>query len=134
VKEPSRTTIKILFALSGNTCSYTGCENQLTDPSWEGVQAEVAHIRGEREGSARFDAGMTEAERQSFPNLILLCPNDHRRIDNSEQSSHPVELLEDMKAKHEGRASGRHTWATDDQLDRYADMVLAFQRARVHTW
>ena len=62
---PSLPAVKTLFALSGNVCAYRGCEVKLTDPAWTKVNADVAHIRGEKPGAARSDPLMTDAERDS---------------------------------------------------------------------
>lgn len=53
-KKPGLTTIKTLFALSCNRCAYPGCDLRLTDPAWGGVKADIAHIRGEKPGAARY--------------------------------------------------------------------------------
>jgi hypothetical protein len=79
--KPSFVAVKALFALSCNRCAMSACDLRLADPQWKGVQADIAHIRGERPGSARYAPDMTDAERNSPENLILLCPNHHREID-----------------------------------------------------
>ena len=115
--------IKTLFALSGNTCSYTGCEQKLTDPSWSQVKADMAHICGERPGSARYDQTMTEKERNSFANLILVCPNCHRLIDRLDPETHTVEVLLAMNQRHESRSEPH--WAPDEALTTFAEYVIA---------
>ncbi len=122
---PSVTVIKTLFALSGNTCAYRGCEEALTDPKWQQVKADVAHIRGERPGAARYDPNMTDLERHDFPNLLLLCPNHHRLIDRLEPEAHPVELLLTMKQQHEARSTDSRDWASEEELLQIARLVDA---------
>jgi hypothetical protein len=82
---PSLSVVKTLFALSGNICAFQdereACEQHLTNPAWKEVIADIAHIAGERPGSARFDPSMTDIERHSYENLMLLCPTHHRTID-----------------------------------------------------
>ena len=56
---PSISVVKTLFALSGNTCGYDGCETKLTDPAWKQVTADVAHICGDQPGALRCDPSMT---------------------------------------------------------------------------
>jgi hypothetical protein len=119
---PSLPVVKTLFALSGNVCAYRGCEVKLTNPTWQGVNAHVAHIRGEKPGAARFDPSMTEAERHDFENLILLCPNHHRMIDDLEPEQHTVEMLRQMKHRHESRWE---QWASEDELIRYASLAVS---------
>jgi IclR-like helix-turn-helix domain-containing protein/HNH endonuclease len=129
-RQPSISTVKALFAVSGNTCSYRKCEELLTDRTWNEVNADIAHICGDRPGTARFDASMSEGDRVSFENLILLCPNHHRLIDRLEPDAHPVGLLRDMKEQHESRYIGSTNWADDQALEHYATAAL-FQVAAV---
>jgi hypothetical protein len=118
----SISVVKALFALSGNTCAYDGCEVKLADPAWTGVNADIAHICGERPGSPRFDPTMTDDERDDFDNLILLCPNHHRLIDALEPAIYTVEMLREMKHRHESRSQRR--WAPDEELFRLATYAL----------
>jgi hypothetical protein len=66
---------------------------------------------------------MTDEQRHAFENLMLLCPNCHRLVDRLEPDRHPVSLLLDMKAKHEGRAE-RLSWS-ESALDRFAELAIA---------
>lgn len=122
----SSTVIKTLFALSGNVCAYPACEQRLTDPSWNQVMAEMAHICGERPGSARHDPALPPEVVNGHGNLILVCPTHHTLID-IEPQQHPVELLEKMKQGHEERSLARSEWATQDDLDRYVGLLVTKQ-------
>src|SRR6266851_5993061 len=102
--------IKTLFALSGNTCAYRGCEKTLTDPAWNEVNADIAHIRSPKTLGPRYEPDYPH-DVDDFPNLILLCPGCHRLVDRLEPDKHPVELLEQMKAEHEGRSIDAKEWA-----------------------
>jgi hypothetical protein len=128
-RRPTITTIKTLFALSHNVCALPGCDEPSTKPQWVEVNADIAHIEGEREGAARWNKGMTDEERRAFPNLMLLCPGCHRLIDRLEPEEWTVERLREIKTHHESSgvavATGARAWATDDMLTRYADMLLA---------
>lgn len=88
---------------------------------------EMAHISGERSGSARHDPSLSPEEVNGFENLILLCPNHHTLIDEVEPDQHPVERLKEMKQTHETRSLSRSEWASDDDLDRYVGLVVAKQ-------
>ena len=63
--EPTPSTVKMLFSLSGNACALPECEAQLFLREWEGIKARVCHIAGENEGSARFDSMMTDEQRRA---------------------------------------------------------------------
>ncbi len=89
---------KKLYALSGNHCSNPSCEAILVPegeiPDSHGQLGKIAHIRGANEGSARYDPRMTDDQRRSFDNLILLCPTCHEKIDDGQlRDDYPVKLL-----------------------------------------
>lgn len=108
--EPTEKTIKRLFALSGNICAYPGCSLAIVE-SVGTVTGEVCHIHARREGGPRYEASQTEADRNGFDNLILLCRQHHKVID-SQPDLYTAEALQEMKAIHEDVA-GRAEQATD---------------------
>ncbi|MDQ6839409.1 MAG: HNH endonuclease [Actinomycetota bacterium] len=117
--------MKTLFALSCNVCAYPGCDERLTDPSWKEVRGDIAHIRGEKLGAARYDASMADEARHDFANLVLLCPNHHRLIDRLDPDAHSEDELVAMKVRHEERCAGSSNWADDVALTRFARLVIA---------
>lgn len=121
----SITVIKTLFGASPNVCSYRGCDEKLTDPGWKEVNAEIAHICGERPGAARYDPLMSDVERNGYDNLLLLCPKHHKLIDRLDPDGHPVELLREMKARSAEHGAQARPWATADVLTRYAVLLIA---------
>lgn len=94
--------IKLLWGRSGNRCAI--CQVELTQDKNSTTSAftlgEQAHIVGEKEGAARGKSTLTLEERNSYHNLILLCPNHHTEIDNNEEDW-PVEKLHIVKSEHE---------------------------------
>jgi hypothetical protein len=116
--------VKTLFALSCNRCSFPGCDERLTDPQWNGVRADIAHIFGERPGAARYMPEMSDDDRNSVDNLILLCPNHHREIDKLRPEDWSAERLIEAKLTHES-ACERQTWAADGLLEFYASMAIS---------
>jgi hypothetical protein len=133
--DPKPTVVKTLFAHSGNVCAFfdlekrEGCEQPLTDPKWKKVIARICHIAGRREGSARWDPSLTCEEINAYENLILLCPLHHAKIDDAEPDRFPVEVLLDMKARHE-MSSERHTvWSTEIDLEIFAELCLTQMHA-----
>jgi hypothetical protein len=118
------TAVKTLFTYSRNICFFTGCEEQLTDPKWKMVNAEVAHINGENPGSARYDPDQLDSDRQGFDNLMLLCPKHHKLVDKLRPDDYPVELLQRMKKRHlEHEAEGG--WLSEEQAERFAAQLIA---------
>jgi len=80
-------TVKKLYALSGNICSKPDCKTPLVFMGTNGNYAHVGkicHIKGAKKGSLRYDPSMTNDERRSFENLILLCGTCHDTIDDED--------------------------------------------------
>lgn len=102
----SQKTIKLLWANSAGRCAFPGCGTLLCMPGSGNAApytiGEMAHIRGEKTGANRHDpAAQTAVERDSYANLILLCPNHHTVIDKPENlAAYSVNLLLNMKLQH----------------------------------
>lgn len=95
-----------LLQRSGNVCAFPDCRVLLTaegtadDPVV--VLGEIAHIVGESRGGPRGDSPLTPEERNSYPNLILLCNQHHQLIDSEGAlATYTVERLTAMKQDHE---------------------------------
>ncbi len=116
--QPTETTIKRLFALSGNICAFPECYLPILK-SGGTVTGEICHIHARNSGGPRFDASQSDAERNEFDNLILLCRAHHKVID-LQIDIYSSEVLRDMKAVH-GSAGGRPERATDSVI---AKMLL----------
>jgi HNH endonuclease len=105
-------SIKLLWSNAAGRCSFTDCEERLTVEqaanSAPYTLGEMAHIKGEREGSNRYDKAQTTEQRDSYENLILLCPNHHTLIDKPENENiYTVDVLTEMKIAHENSISKR---------------------------
>ena len=110
------TTIKKLFAFSGNTCAFPKCREPLYS---NGVLiGEVCHIKSEKPGAARYNPSLTDADRHSYDNIILLCANHHTVIDKDEKT-YTVERLVGMKREHESKQTARFS-ITDAEAIRLA--------------
>ena len=83
---PSAPTIKRLFAVSGNTCAFPGCNIPLVDATSGKVTARICHIKARQPGGPRYDAQQTEDERHAFENLVLMCPMHHDVIDSDAET------------------------------------------------
>lgn len=93
--------IKLLWGRAGNRCSK--CRTELSHDSKAGtgfVLGEHAHIVGEKEGSPRGKSPLSDEERDSYHNRILLCPTDHTEVDKNVEDW-PVEKLHHLKSTHE---------------------------------
>lgn len=96
-------TEKALFRLAKGTCYEPDCmkpiiENVDGEPI---VAVEIAHVSGAKPGSARYDELMTDVQRASFNNLILLCVPHHKLVDRIRPDDFPIETLMKWKQANE---------------------------------
>ena len=94
--------------MSGGRCAFPGCWERLCYHEAEEAApftlGEMAHICGDKSAANRHDVNQTDAERDDYQNLILLCPTHHTRIDRKENEIvYTVAVLHAMKAEHEAR-------------------------------
>lgn len=116
--------VKKLYALIRNMCSKPDCRRTLVvageTPGKYGQLGKIAHIRGAEPNSARYDDSMTDDERRSFENLILLCAECHDRVDDLElQDEYSVELLTKWKNEHED-----NSWEPAGHIDSWGKIVV----------
>lgn len=62
----------------------------------------MCHIEGKKLGSARFNSELSDEERRSIENTIILCNNCHTIIDNNVET-YTVSVLQQMKKDHESK-------------------------------
>lgn len=103
-------TKKILHALSGNECAYPDCTEPLIAPGTEksdvAILGHVCHIYARSDNGPRGKSDLTDEERDSYSNLILLCRNCHARIDN-QHDTYPADTLKQWKREHEAKVRDR---------------------------
>lgn len=95
-----QSSVKILWAKSGSCCAM--CNKPVVERQTDTLipVGEMAHIKGHKPGSARYDDGQSDIERHSYNNLILLCPACHTIIDKSVEK-YSVDYLHEVKSLHE---------------------------------
>ncbi len=95
-------SVKILWAKSGSCCAM--CNKPVVERQTDTLipVGEMAHIKGHKPGSARYDDGQSDIERHSYNNLILLCPACHAIIDKN-VAKYSVDYLHEIKSLHEER-------------------------------
>lgn len=100
---PTPSTVKKLFAYSGNQCAVPNCKEFLVDHSGA-MLGKIAHIHAAEKGGPRFNADMTNDQRRAFENLLLVCGKHHDIIDYQPNvKTYTAEELRKYKAEHEGR-------------------------------
>lgn len=92
----------LLYSKSAGLCNY--CKKDVLSQIYNDTSnlGERAHIYGKNEGSARYVPEM--ANNDTYSNLILLCREHHKLIDDH-PDKYPVEELYKIKADHEMRVS-----------------------------
>ena len=122
----SKTTLKVLFAFSGNQCAHPDCSQLIvanqTAYSDAKVIGQIAHIYAHSDGGPRSKQDLTDDERNSPGNLLLLCPTHHVHVDGQHET-YPAEMLQDWKAKHERKYQTKLTSSISDLG--YAELEVA---------
>jgi hypothetical protein len=130
-------TIKLLWGNAAGRCSFPGCGRRLSLPesgkTAPHIIGEMAHIRGEEPGAPRHDPAQSEAQRNDYANLILLCPTDHTIIDKTENmATYTVNMLMNIKLQHERDVSDRfkkHQCGSKQEVARLVHPLLAQNHA-----
>lgn len=91
-------TLKRLFGLSRNKCSFPGCEEEMSDER-SAKHSNICHIEAANDGGERWNVSMSDKQRADYNNLILLCPPHHDETDDVEK--YTIEILKTMKKSHE---------------------------------
>jgi hypothetical protein len=112
---PTERDVKKLFALSLNQCAFPDCLSPVFGLSEEMI-GEICHIKARNPKGPRYDSAQTDAERHAFENLILLCRNHHKIVDD-DPKKYTVDSLKQIKREHE-RNGGNELTQHDAQLAR----------------
>lgn len=117
---PTLTTLRRLFALSGNVCAFHNrgyeCDHILIDGKGRFV-AEVCHIEAPAPGGERFNSQQTNEQCRSFENLLLFCHRHH--VVTDDVGVWPVAAMRRLKSEHEARfAAGGTPAAAADAASR----------------
>jgi hypothetical protein len=120
---PTPSTLKKLFAYSGNRCAMPDCKETIVHSSGT-MLGKVAHICAAERGAARYDKKMSDEDRRSFENLFIVCGKHHDLIDDlANVAKYPAELLR----KHKEAREARFRKAEQQLLDSFSDTTQATQ-------
>jgi len=115
--------MKILLLQSGGRCAFPGCPKLLVQEGSGGdepsVIGEMAHIVAEKREGPRGKHELSDEERNSHRNLVLLC-RDHHKVVDDQPLTYSIPVLREMKASHEARimSNGSQVASTIDVLQR----------------
>ena len=129
--------IKILWGRAMGRCSMPDCRKKLLvdasehSPSRTTVVGDNCHIVGEKASSPRGHSALSPEDRDRYPNLILLCREHHKIIDD-DHSAWPIERLHQIKGDHEVWVEGLVVSEEDDPIRQvYVDLA---NRATEELW
>lgn len=97
-------TKQMLWGMAAGRCEKTGCNKILYESPVTHIQMNNAQIAHNAAHSKNGPRGMIYKidDKNDLSNLLLLCPDCHKEIDTFPEK-YPVELLKEMKQKHEER-------------------------------
>ena len=121
---PSLVAVKQLFAHSGNRCAFPNCRNGLIQDNT--VIAEICHIKATRPNGPRYDPDQTSDKSHSYSNLILLCANHHKIIDDDPEA-YTVERLFKLKEEHASRFAATSDEKAEAGAKILIDHLIALQ-------
>jgi hypothetical protein len=131
--------IKILWARAAGRCSMPDCRRELT-PESDTVAAggivigENCHIVAEKVDGPRGHYPVPEADRNRYPNLILLC-NIHHKIVDTDVTSWSVKRLHQIKSDHENWIKTTFEQSRNSELVVYKRLVgIASERLMLQAW
>jgi hypothetical protein len=131
---------KRLWGLSASRCAFPDCRQELVEQSSDGRGAvlvgQEAHIVARSQDGPRGISDLSESERDTYDNLILVCARHHIVIDN-DVAAYPVGKLLDFKADHElwVRANLSVLLAHQAELERYGEIIDEWsERALLDKW
>jgi hypothetical protein len=97
-------TLVMLWGRAAHRCAFTNCRLSLisdaTGTDDESLIGESCHIVGESALGPRGDSELTATQRDKYSNLILLCRNHHKLVDD-QVGTYTVERLHEIKSAHE---------------------------------
>jgi hypothetical protein len=99
---PNPKVVKRLFALSGNRCAFPKCISPIVQA--DVVVGEICHIKAASPGGPRYDPAQSPEERHGYDNLVLLCANHHKVVDDDTDAYTVTRLLK-LKLGHEQNVS-----------------------------
>jgi hypothetical protein len=138
----SEKDIKLLWGRAAERCSFPECRIRLTQDKKLASDSfplgEQAHIVGENETAPRGKSNLTQSQRNSYYNLILLCPNHHTIVDKNPED-YSIEKLHLFKDQHEYWV--QHTLSEDKDSSKtaqnvvYADLIdAAVEACQLDSW
>lgn len=100
----------VVWGRSAGRCQYAGCIKPLIGEQISGARhankSYIAHIVGDSPDGPQGDATLSLRLAHDPDNLMLVCDEQHPVIDREMIDTHSVEVLREMKQRHEDRIRG----------------------------
>ncbi|WP_018351950.1 hypothetical protein [Longispora albida] len=127
---------RLLFILSHGFCYAPGCRVPAVtrQPGKATTSVYIAHIYAAKPGGPRYDPAMSNDERRSFANLLLLCKVHHEDVDGTRAHQYPARILLQWKHDREGDLGERMaglSQLTEPMLKACIDEALTRSAAEV---
>lgn len=120
-KRTTESDLKKLFALSGNKCAFPDCTAAVFNSN-RLLISEVCHIEAASPNGPRYNECMTDTERASYENLIVLCHPHHVEIDN-DPNTFTVDYLKQLKSTHEENFINRQFILDDADFEKISNLI-----------
>jgi hypothetical protein len=111
-KKPARKAIpakvqNVVWGRAAGRCQYAGCNKLLIGEQISGARnankSYIAHVVGDSPDGPRGDPVLSPKLAHDPDNLMLVCDEHHRVIDREMVDAHSVDVLREMKRRHEDR-------------------------------
>jgi len=130
---PRLSTVKRLFAVSMNRCSFPGCTTPVIDPATQTVLGEICHIHAQSEGGPRFNEDLTAEQIHGFENLILMCGTHHKMIDEvGNEETYSAVYLKGLKVAVTRSGGTTDTGLSDEQATVLIRQSAVYEENAVH--
>jgi hypothetical protein len=131
---------KRLWGRAASRCAFRDCRQELIEEMTAGdgsfAVGQEAHIIGRKSDGPRGKSDLTETQRDTYENLILLCARHHIIIDN-DVNAYPMERLLSMKSDHELWVARQLDISYEEQaiLERYGQIIDEWtDRVQLSEW
>jgi hypothetical protein len=116
---PSSDIVKKLFQLSGNKCTFPKCKKKLVDDDGY-LRGEICSIESNERGQPHFNPKLSDDERLSFDNLILLCDRHHYKVDynGKKYSDEDLKKIQEIKHESESLSLGENFEISDEIVEK----------------
>ncbi|WGS17597.1 MULTISPECIES: SAVED domain-containing protein [unclassified Bradyrhizobium] len=111
-RKPARKAIppkvqNVVWGRAAGRCQYAGCNKLLIGEQISGARnannSYIAHVVGDSPEGPRGDPILSPKLAHDPDNLMLVCDEHHRVIDREMVDAHSVDVLREMKSRHETR-------------------------------